>query len=149
MPVGRCRSAGQRHPVTPIDDADVVWCPADLDAPIIRRGDGTGIAVFGDTCRRCLLRERCTTAAGRRTIAVGRHEARMQQAKADQATPEWQAAYRATRPEVEGKIGHLTRRAWGGRKARTRGVDWVVTDFVTAPLRSTSPASPHSASATT
>ena len=55
----------------------------------------------------------------------------MQQAKADQRAPEWQAAYRATRPKVERKIGHLTRRAWGGRRARTRGAARVLTDFVT------------------
>ena len=112
-------------------DADVVWCPADLDTPIIRRADGTGIAAFGDMCRRCPLRERCTTATGGRTIAIARHEARMQQAKADQHDPDWQTAYRSTRPKVERKIGHLTRRAWGGRRARTRGVARVLTDFVT------------------
>ena len=112
-------------------DADVVWCPADFDTPIVRRDDGTGIAAFGDMCRRCPLRERCTTALNGRTIAIGRHEARMQQAKTDQRAPEWQSAYRATRPKVERKIGHLTRRAHGGRKARTRGVARVLTDFVT------------------
>ena len=103
-------------------DADVVWCPADWDTPIIRRADGSGIAAFGDMCRRCPLRERCTTAANGRTIGIARHERRMQQAKTEQAKPEWQAAYRATRPKVERKIGHLTRRLHGGRKARCRGV---------------------------
>ena len=55
----------------------------------------------------------------------------MQQAKTEQADPAWQAAYRATRPKVERKIGHLTRRVHGGRKARCRGVARVLTDFVT------------------
>jgi Transposase DDE domain/Transposase domain (DUF772) len=112
-------------------DNGVVWCPADFDTPIERRADGSGIASFGDLCRRCPLRQRCTTSATGRTIAIARHEARMQQAKTDQATPEWQAAYRATRPKVERKIGHLTRRTHGGRKARTRGTARVLTDFVT------------------
>ena len=112
-------------------DTGVVWCPADIDTPIVRRADGSGIASFGDTCRRCPLRQRCTTSTAGRTIVIARHEARMQQAKTDQAAPEWQAAYRATRPKVERKIGHLTRRSHGGRKARTRGTARVLTDFVT------------------
>ncbi|MFN0026403.1 MAG: IS1182 family transposase [Acidimicrobiales bacterium] len=111
--------------------ADTVWCPADFDTPIQWRADGTGTAAFGDLCSRCPLRARCTTAAAGRAIAIGRHEARMQQAKAAQADPDWQAAYRATRPKVERKIGHLTRRAHGGRKARCRGVARVLADFVT------------------
>lgn len=112
-------------------EADVVWCPADIDAPIMRRSDGSGIASFGDACRRCPLRERCTTSASGRTIGIARHEARMQQAKADQTDPQWQAAYRATRPKVERKIGHLTRRLHGGRKARCRGSARILTDFIT------------------
>ena len=112
-------------------DADVVWCPADIDAAIVRRADGTGVASFGDACRLCPLRERCTTAAAGRTIGIARHEARMQEAKSDQAAPGWQATYRATRPKVERKIGHLTRRIHGGRKARCRGTARVLTDFVT------------------
>ena len=112
-------------------DADVVWCPADFDTPIIRRADGSGIAMFAAMCSRCPLQERCTTSTAGRTIGIARLEARMQQAKTDQAEPEWQAAYRATRPKVERKIGHLTRRAHGGRKARCRGVARILTDFVT------------------
>jgi hypothetical protein len=112
-------------------EADVVWCPADFDTPIMRRADGSGTASFGDLCRRCPLREQCTTSTTGRTIAIAQHEARMQQAKTAQADPDWQAAYRATRPKVERKIGHLTRRAHGGRKARCRGVARILTDFVT------------------
>ena len=112
-------------------DTDVVWCPADFDTSIMRRADGSGIASFGKACRRCPLRERCTTSRAGRTIGIARHEAQMQQAKTDQAAPDWQAAYRATRPKVERKIGHLTRRVHGGRKARCRGVARVLTDFVT------------------
>ncbi len=112
-------------------DTDTVRCPADLDTPIVRRADGTGTALFGAMCSRCPLRKRCTTARAGRTIAVARHERRMQQAKDDQATPQWQAAYRATRPKVERKIGHLTRRVHGGRKARCRGVARVLTDYIT------------------
>lgn len=112
-------------------DGDVVSCPAGSVAAIVRRADNSGTASFGGRCRRCPLRERCTTAAAGRTIAIGRHEARMQQAKTEQAAPDWKAAYRQTRPKVERKIGHLTRRAHGARKARCRGVARVLTDFVT------------------
>ena len=34
----------------------------------------------------------------------------------------WRAGYRATRPKVERKIGHLMRRRHGGRRARVRGL---------------------------
>lgn len=112
-------------------DTDTVSCPANFDTPIIRRADGTGTASFGATCGHCPLREKCTTAVTGRTIGISRHEHRMQQAKTAQADPEWKAAYRATRPKVERKIGHLTRRVHGGRKARCRGVARVLTDFIT------------------
>ena len=43
--------------------------------------------------------------------------------------PAWQADYRATRPKVERKIGHLMRRRHGGRRARVRGQAKVAADF--------------------
>ncbi len=52
----------------------------------------------------------------------------LQRAKTEQATPEWQADYRSTRPKVERKIAHFVRVVWGGRKARTRGLRRVATD---------------------
>ncbi len=112
-------------------ETDTVWCPAEFETPIVRRADGSGVASFGVLCGRCPLREQCTTATGGRTIGIARHEARMQQAKTEQADPAWQATYRATRPKVERTTGHLTRRAHGGRKARYRGVARVMADFVT------------------
>ena len=45
--------------------------------------------------------------------------------------PAWQQRYRTVRPTVERKISHFTRRAWGGRRARTRGLARVTTDLVT------------------
>ena len=41
----------------------------------------------------------------------------------------WRADYRATRPKVERKLGHLMRRKHGGRRARVRGVTKVGADF--------------------
>ena len=55
----------------------------------------------------------------------------MQQAKAAQRDPDWQQTYRSTRPTVERKIAHFTRRAWGGRRARCRGQARILTDVIT------------------
>ena len=35
------------------------------------------------------------------------------------------------RPKVERKISHLTRRPWGGRRARCRGLECNLTDLLT------------------
>ena len=43
--------------------------------------------------------------------------------------PAWKAGYRATRPKVERKIGHLMRRRHGERRARVRGKARVAADF--------------------
>ena len=50
-------------------------------------------------------------------------------ARARQRDPDWAADYRATRPKVERKIGHLMRRRHGGRRARVRGQAKVAADF--------------------
>ena len=78
----------------------MVWCPADWDTVIVRHADGTGTAGCGDMCRRCPLREQCTTSVSGRPISIGVHEVRMQQAKTEQVDPAWKAAYRATRRKV-------------------------------------------------
>lgn len=41
----------------------------------------------------------------------------------------WKQRYRATRPKVERKIGHLMRRKHGGRRARMRGCEKIRRDF--------------------
>ena len=53
----------------------------------------------------------------------------MAAARARQADPDWIADYRATRPKVERKIGHLMWRKHGGRRARMRGTTCVDADF--------------------
>ena len=55
----------------------------------------------------------------------------MQRARRQQREPDWQQQYRTDRPVVERKISHFTRRAWGGRKARTRGLRRIATDLDT------------------
>jgi hypothetical protein len=109
--------------------ADTVTCPAKVTVPIRRGREGDGIASFGDGCAGCPLRAQCTTATAGRTVSVGRHEQRLSDARAEQQQPQWQADYRATRPKVERKLGHLMRRKHGGRRARVRGKDKVDADF--------------------
>jgi hypothetical protein len=109
--------------------ADTVTCPGEVTVPIRRGREGDGIAYFGAGCATCPLRAQCTTAAGGRTVSVGRHEQRLADARAEQQQPDWQVDYRATRPKVERKLGHLMRRKHGGRRARVRGKDKVDADF--------------------
>jgi IS5 family transposase len=64
-----------------------------------------------------------------RSIYAGPYEEQLARARARQASPGWKAGYRATRPKVERKIGHLMRRRHGGRRARVRGQVKVAADF--------------------
>ena len=109
--------------------AGSVTCPNSVTVTIRRSVDGNGIAYFADACAACPLREQCTDAAGGRTIRVGIHEAALAKARQRQRTAEWQDDYRATRPKVERKLGHLMRRRHGGRRARVRGTPKVDADF--------------------
>ncbi len=110
-------------------DRDVVSCPAGQSAPIRRGAKGDGIAYFGDVCLDCQLRAQCTNSKGGRTTAVGRHERRLADARQQQQDPAWLADYRATRPKVERKLGHLMRGKHGARRARMRGRDKIDADF--------------------
>jgi hypothetical protein len=111
-------------------DAKTVTCPAGVTAPIQPRGGRhAGQARFGDACRACPLAAQCTTAGQGRTITIGPHEAQLADARQAQASPAWQARYKATRPKVERKIGHLMRRRHGGRRARVRGQVKVAAGF--------------------
>jgi hypothetical protein len=110
--------------------AGTVTCPADHSVSI-REGRRHRSARFGALCRSCPLRAACTKARGGRVISIHPHEGAMQHAKARQKDPTWQQDYRANRPVVERKIGHFTRRPWGGRKARCRGRTRILTDILT------------------
>ena len=111
--------------------AGTVRCPAGNTTPIHTRRGGGGLARFTPWCADCPLRAACTTSRSGRVITIHPHEARLQQAKAAQRDPGWQQTYRATRPSVERKIAHFTRRAWGGRRARCRGKARILTDVIT------------------
>lgn len=110
-------------------EREQVTCPAGNTAPIRRGSKGDGTASFGAACAGCPLRDRCTTAAAGRNVSVGVHERQLAAARARQQHPDWVADYRATRPKVERKIGHLMRRKHGGRRARVRGQVKVGADF--------------------
>jgi hypothetical protein len=110
-------------------DEDTVTCPAGVTVTIGRGKDGTGVAKFAANCRTCPLAEQCTKSHLGRKVRVGLNEAALARSRAEQADPAWRADYRATRPKVERKLGHLMRRRHGGRRARVRGRLRVDADF--------------------
>ena len=110
-------------------EAGTVTCPADVVVPIRAAKAGGGTAAFGAACGGCPLAAACTTAKAGRVIRIGAYEAELVRARTTQADPTWRADYRATRPKVERKIGHLMRRRHGGRRARVRGQTKVAADF--------------------
>jgi hypothetical protein len=108
---------------------DTVTCPNGVSVEIRRNDKGEGTANFGRVCATCPLRDQCTSSPEGRSVAVGVHEDVLARARRRQKDPEWKADYRATRPKVERKLGHLTRRRHGGRRARVRGKAKVGADF--------------------
>jgi hypothetical protein len=120
-------SKGQFH----IDLAHgTVTCPAGNTTAIAAAARGSR-ASFAPWCGACPLRTACTASRRGRTITIHPREDVLQRARAQQADPAWQERYKTTRPVVERKISHFTRRAWGGRKARTRGLARITTDLYT------------------
>lgn len=108
-----------------------VTCPAGQRVAVNLTRDGGGRASFKVHCKDCPLRRACTKSRAGRTISVHPHEALLQRARAEQKDPGWLERYRADRPIVERKIAHFVRRAWGGRRARTRGKERIGTDLDT------------------
>lgn len=110
-------------------DEDNVTCPAGFTVDIERNPHGDGIARFAESCTDCPMRTHCTNAHDGRSIRVGRYEHRLAESRDQQQDPEWVSDYRATRPKVERKLGHLMRRRHGGRRARVRGRRKLDADF--------------------
>jgi hypothetical protein len=109
--------------------AGTVSCPNGVTVKIRPAKAGGGTAVFGTACAGCPLAAQCTSSKDGRTVAISRYEAELVRARAARADPAWLADYKATRPKVERKIGHLMRRRHGGRRARVRGQHKVAADF--------------------
>lgn len=118
------------------DDFDIdleqneVTCPAGKTAVIVARRSGGGQASFAPFCGDCPLLAQCTAARNGRKINIHRREATLQKARARQKDPAWKRAYQATRPIIERKIAHFVRRPWGGRRARCRGKQRILTDVL-------------------
>src|SRR5262249_40417874 len=112
-------------------DAATVTCPAGQTTSIVPAAGGGGRASFRPWCATCPLRSACTAARRGRTITIHPHEAVLQRARAAQRDPAWQQRHKTGRPIVERKISHFTRRAWGGRNARARGLARITTDLLT------------------
>jgi len=121
------RFAKDRFVIDPA--AGTVTCPAQVSVNIRAAKAGGGTATFGPACAGCPLATACTTSKAGRTITIGAHEDQLVRARTTAQDPAGRADYRATRPKVERKIGHLMRRRHGGRRARVRGRDKVAADF--------------------
>ena len=87
-----------------------VTCPRTVTVGIRPAKAGGGTALFGAACAACPLAAQFISSPVGRTITMGRYEAELARARAQQADPAWRADYQATRPKVERKIGHLMRR---------------------------------------
>jgi hypothetical protein len=109
-------------------DARTVTCPADHTVQMTQVKGGQ-LASFAGLCAGCPLASQCTASLSGRTIQISRYERQLANARARQADPDWKTDYTHTRPKVERKISHLTRRKHGGRRARVRGKPKVSADF--------------------
>ena len=109
-------------------ETDRVTCPAGVTVAI-HFGKKEGQARFGKACAHCPLRARCTSSRNGRGVSVGFYESELAENRRRQVEPARAADYRATRPKVERKLGHLMRRRHGGRRARVRGLKRVAADF--------------------
>jgi hypothetical protein len=110
-------------------ESQTACCPAGVLVSLRLRSDGSSLAEFRSSCATCPLRARCTTSVEGRVVRVHPHYATLARYRERQRDPAWKKRYRATRPKVERKIGHLMRRKHGGRRARVRGREKIRHDF--------------------
>jgi hypothetical protein len=105
-------------------------CPAGALVPLRRNKDDGWSAHFEPHCEACTQRPNCTTSKTGRSLKLHAEHERLSKAREHQRDAEWMRNYRATRPKIERKIGHLMRHRHGGRRARMRGRERVAQDFV-------------------
>lgn len=100
--------------------AQTCRCPAGHTVKMTgRRKKGkAGSFHFGEFCQGCPFRSQCTKSKQGRSVTVHRHEALLQQGRAEQKTDAFKAEYRR-RPIVERKIAELVHH--GMRQARYIG----------------------------
>jgi hypothetical protein len=111
------------HEVIIDSQAGTVGCPAGSKARITASGQ----ASFARHCRRCPLRQRCTTAAGGRTIQVHPHEDELRAARRRATTRGFHDSYRRWRGDG-GTLDRLAgrRRLPAGALPRHRAQPGVV-----------------------
>ena len=97
--------------------AGTASCPAGYQTKITASGQ----ASFARWCRRCPLRQRCTSAKDGRTIRIHPHEDELRAARRRAVTRSFQQSYRRWRPMVERSIAWLV--ADGCRRVPYRGVE--------------------------
>lgn len=110
-------------------EAGTATCPAGKVVKLRVYQDGSAAAEFSVSCTGCPQRAQCTASASGRTLKVHPKHATIVRSRTRQRDPQWRHRYRATRPKVERKIGHLMRRRHGGRRVRVRGCTKVGADF--------------------
>jgi hypothetical protein len=104
-------------------------CPQGVLVKLRPHKAGFASAEFGAHCAACPQRERCTTSKGGRSLWVHAKHDTLVRSRTRQNDPTWRKRYRAIRPKVERKFGHLMRHRHGGRRARMRGQLRIEHDF--------------------
>lgn len=95
------------------EDTATVTCPAGQ----VRKMTSTRTVKFGKACATCLLRERCTTAKGGRSMSIHEHEALLRAARAQGRTPQFKQDY-PTRSNIERTIAQTATQ--NGRRVKLR-----------------------------
>jgi transposase len=109
---------GDRFPKTAcaLDwEQQTIRCP---NGAVLPFAPGGTVRFPEQTCAACPLRDRCTTSAHGRSVAVHPDERLLVELRQRQATPEGRAKLRE-RVAVEHTLAHIGR--WQGRRARYRG----------------------------
>ena len=99
------------------EQAATVTCPAGVTVQLSAKRR----ARFGDNCRACPLRRRCTTARAGRVIVLHPNHALLAAARVFARTADFDAVYRRYRPMIERTIAWLVRGP--NRKVRYRGIE--------------------------
>jgi len=97
--------------------AGTVTCPAGVTRLITTRN----AVIFGAACRRCPLRERCTTSKDGRTLHLHEHDSLLRAARAAWAGARLREEYMKHRPHVERVIAQVATGRGRRLKLRYRG----------------------------
>jgi hypothetical protein len=109
--------------------AGTARCPAGVLVNLRVLENGAATASFAASCTSCPQRALCTASVSGRVLEIHPKHGTLVRSRARQRDTKWRQRYRATRPKVERKIGHLMRRKHGNRNARMRGCEKIRHDF--------------------